>query len=61
VYLLQELRMEDYTLGRKGPQASGTGTTTGAGLFGNSFGTSTGGSTFGTGMFNLVKRITEHE
>ena len=54
--------MEDYTLGRKGPQASGTGTTTGAGLFGNTtFGTSTGGSTFGTGMFKLVKRITEHE
>jgi hypothetical protein len=54
--------MEDYTLGRKGPQASGTGTTTATGLFGNTtFGTSTGGSTFGTGMFKLVKRITEHE
>ncbi|CAB4026711.1 nuclear pore complex Nup98-Nup96-like, partial [Paramuricea clavata] len=43
--------MEDYQLGRKGPQASGTGTTTGTGMFGSSFGTSTGGSTFGTGGF----------
>ena len=51
--LLQELRMEDYQLGRKGPQSSGTGTTTGTGMFGSSFGTSTGGSTFGTGKSRL--------
>ncbi len=41
--------MEDYQLGRKGPQTTGTGTSTGTGMFGSSFGTSTGGSAFGTG------------
>ena len=50
VHLFQELRMEDYQLGRKGPQASGTGTTAGNGLFGNSFGASSGGTSFGTGI-----------
>lgn len=42
--------MEDYQLGRKGPQASGT-TAPGTGMFGNStFGTSSGTTTFGSGI-----------